>query len=413
LESRQNRVVYSFFIKRVSLKTFLLNISLFLLGGFLQGVPCYAALVVPPTDLYLSTRSLGMGDASVAVADSEDAILQNPAGIGFADRRHKDSNSPQSALFPNITAATNGFTFDQIQQYFDSSASNQAQTAQDNILNAAAGDIVYARASLFPTVVWRHVQFGVLLDSQVSGYTTDYDTPQISTFDSSQTYNKTFTLFTSSQAGAVLGSSIPLTKQGLTIGFSTRWAVRASSLSILEANNDELLQDSVDNANNNINQTYGAALDLGIIMPIPRMSYFKLAAAVQNVGDATYSPMSSSDENEVDKMAVNMGMSFNPTLARGVGVIFSFEENRINDPRILFRDKMRIGSELSLGSYTGRDAPLSLRGGYDMRSWSAGASLDVIFARLDVATYGEVVNTSNGYIVDRRFAAKMTVELVD
>ncbi|MBX9836986.1 MAG: hypothetical protein K2X69_01600 [Silvanigrellaceae bacterium] len=76
-----------------------------------------SSILIPPLPIYLGARPLGMGDAFVAVADDENAIFHNPAGIGSNNLKSK--SILKSASFPNISFSSNSFTSDLLVNYFN------------------------------------------------------------------------------------------------------------------------------------------------------------------------------------------------------------------------------------------------------------------------------------------------------
>ena len=91
----------------------------------------------------------------------------------------------------------------------------------------------------------------------------------------------------------------------------------------------------------------------------------------------------------------------------------AIEEERINDPRMDDRNKLRAGCEFSFGEKTGANAPFSARIGYGMQTFSLGMSIYILFANLEFATYGESVPINNGYVIDRRYITKLTVDILN
>lgn len=375
---------------------------------------CDNSILIPPIPMYLGARPLGMGNAFVSVADDENALFENPAGIGYHDPRNRSKSILKSTSFPNITFATNSFTSNLINDYFNS-YQYPSNIVGQAIANSGKNDTVFIRASLFPNIVIGGFQLGFLADSHLSGYTTILNSPKTSAYSTDTaplTYDRTFSIFNRTQYGPVAGLSIPISKN-IILGFGTRFMERKTIISAIEANQNGPIPASTQNVENNVNHTYGAAFDTGILIPIQNKLNPKIGFSFLDVGDTTYKASNSSSFNEVEKMNTKAGLSISPTLSKNIGSIFSIEEERINDSRVNDRDKIRAGCEFSFGSYTGENAPFSARIGYGMQTFSAGISLYILFANLDLATYGESAPTSNGNTIDRRYVARLTVELLN
>lgn len=376
---------------------------------------CQSAILIPATPMYLGARQLGMGDAFVAVADDENALFNNPAGIGYPDSRNRSKSIVKSTSFPNLTVAANPYTLGLIGTYFNPSYQYPSNVVGQSVANSGPNDIVFVRASLFPNIVLGRFQLGFLADSHLSGYTTMLNSTQTSAYSTSATpltYDRTFSIFNRNQYGPVAGFSLPISKN-LILGLGTRFMERSTIISTIEENQNGPLTPSLQNAENNINRTHGAAFDTGILIPFQNQFHPKIAFSFLDVGDTTYNATNSASVNEVEKMNAKAGISLNPSISKNVGATLSIEEERINDSRVSDRDKIRAGCELSFGSYTGANAPFSIRAGYGMQTYSAGVSLYILFATIDFATYGESVAINNGYVTDRRYVARLTVELLN
>ncbi len=376
---------------------------------------CDNTILIPPIPMYIGARALGMGDAFVAVSDDENALFDNPAGIGYNDPRNKSKSIVKSASFPNITFATNSFTSSLIGIYFNSSYRYPSNVIGQSIANSSSNDIVFSRISLFPNVVIGRFQIGFLADSHLSGYTTMLSSSQTSSYSTPAdplSYDKTFSIFNRNQYGPVAGFSLPISNH-IILGLGTRFMERSTIIRTIEVNQNGPITPSLQNAENNINRTHGVAFDTGILIPFQNKLNTKIALSFLDVGDTTYNASNSSSFNEVENMNTKAGISINPNLSKNVGAILSVEEERINDVRVNDRDKIRAGCELSFGSYTGANAPFSVRAGYGMQTFSAGMSFYILFATFDLATYGESVPINNGYVTDRRYLARLTVELLN
>ncbi|KAB8030907.1 hypothetical protein [Fluviispira multicolorata] len=375
---------------------------------------CRANITIPPLDLYLDPHALGMGGAFVGLANDENSIFSNPAGIGFFEKRENSKSILKFASFPNITAAANSYSAGLLDYYFNSNTKYPTKELENSIENANPTDIVYSRASLFPTVVISHFQFGFLADTLVTGYTTKYAAPKTSAFSTQSnpiTYDRIFSLVSRTQAGPCFGVGIPLPSSNVSFGVGARYLERASIISTIEGNQNGFVKESSDDTSNKINRTQGVAIDIGILIPFRSVLNFKIGASALDIGNTTFQPSDNNSTKEIEVMNLKTGMSINPSIGKDVGFLMSVEAERINDQRVNDRDKLRVGSELSFGSFNNSDAFISLRAGYSMRTVSAGLTLSTLFARLEFATFGEAVQTNDGVVADRRYAFRLTVDL--
>ncbi|MGY3803109.1 hypothetical protein ACWNT8_03465 [Pigmentibacter ruber] len=365
-------------------------------------------VIIPAIPNYLSSRSLGMGGANVGVADDENSIFDNPAGLGTINSMQKGVVKITS--LPNISYSTNSYTYgltNQNYNYYQYPYSLIDNSVKDGTKN----NIIFTRASIFPTIVIGYFQFGILADSYESGYTSFLSSPQTSAFSNGMTYDRTFSEFRRDQEGLVTGFSLPLAKSFL-FGVSSRVMQRETRTNIIEANQNGLIPQAKTQADRNINSTNGAAFDLGIIMPFKSQLSPKIGLSVLDVGDTTYQASNSSSHDEIEKMNIKAGFSLNPSFSKFVGAIFSVEEERINDQRVNDRDKIHGGFELSFGAQSSVNAPFSVRLGYGNQNFTAGFSIFIIFARLEFATYAENVSVNGDTVNDRRYIGRLTVDLI-
>lgn len=367
--------------------------------------------LVPAIPMYLGARPLGMGDSFVAVADDENAIFKNPAGIGSNNAKTK--SIVKSTSFPNLSFSSNSYTTNLLGKHYNS-YEYPSGIIDKSVTNSDKNNIVFTRLSLFPNIVIERFQLGFLADSFASGYTTlltSTKTSAYSTNNTPLTYDRTFSLTTRDQYGPVVGFSYPFSKN-IILGLGSRFMQRATKINTIEANQNSAIDASNKASDKNENYTSGFGFDTGIIFPFKDSLNTKIAFSFLDVGDTTYSAASETSHNEVERMNIKGGLSINPEINKDVGTIFSVEEERINDPRLDDRDKIRAGCEIYFGGTSGANAPFSARFGYGMQTISAGISIYVLFANLEFATYGESVPINDGYVIDRRYIAKLTVDLL-
>jgi hypothetical protein len=369
-----------------------------------------SSIIIPPLPIALSSRPLGMGGAFVGVADDENAIFSNPAGVGFIDPRNKTKDFVKSASFPGLSVASNSYTYNLINHYFNP-FTHPKNIIDLSVQNINKSDIIFSRFSFFPNIVFDFAQFGILVDSHLSGYTTKLNSPQTSAF-STTTYDREFSIVRRDQIGLIGGFSLPIFEHFI-IGFGARYLQRKTIINTIEADNNGTINESYQNIENNANYTKGTAFDLGIIVPFQHFLRSKIGVSLLDIGDTIYKSAKSLSKDEIEKMNIKAGLSINPSISKNIGATVSIEQERINDSRLNFRNKIRAGCELSFGSFNGSNAPFSVRIGYGMQSVSAGVSVNLFFADIDFSTYREQVATADGFITDRRYVAKISVSLVE
>lgn len=379
-------------------------------SGFSTALAESKKVYLPAHDAYLGARAQGMGGAFVSVADDESAIFSNPAGIGQEDGK-KTKRLLRGASFPNATA---GFNHSPAGLQRALVKTDDDETRMERALKELnKSDLNYARTTLFPYFTVGRVQLGILVDQETQTYRTKYDTPQTSKFATSTdalTYDSRLDILSRSQVGGVLGFSVPHSKLGLSVGVSARATQRATIYSDFESS-DNVAKQSAGDFKKVANKTKGLAIDSGILYRVsPKNWGPTLGLAVRDIGDTQYKGTSASNKIEVEKMNLVAGMSITPALGKYFGTAVTFEAQRINDNRVLVKDKLRGGLELRVGD-NDVTAPMLLRAGHNGRGVSLGASLDLLLFKVDVAKYPELVDGPAGKRVDQRYLARLSIDL--
>lgn len=365
------------------------------------------SILMPPRDSYVGARAQGMGNAFVAVADDEGAIFSNPAGIGREDGKNSKSLL-RGASFPN---ATIGFNRTPRDLQLALVRMDEGSTALQRILKELdEHESNFLRMGLFPYFTLGRFQMGLLVDQELNTNRVRYDTPQESEFDG-LTYNSKLKFLSRSQMGGVLGFSAPYHQFGLSFGLSARATTRTTVMTELETSEDVVLLSS-QKLGKEANKTSGIAGDAGILYEIsPKGFVPTLGVAVRDIGNTTYRAASATEDAEIEKMNVVAGMSIRPPLGKNFGSVVSFEAHRINDSRVIVKDKLRFGMELGM---FGNDssAPLLFRVGHNTRTLSYGVSADLVLLKLDLGKYDELVDTVDGRTVaEARYVARLSIDL--
>lgn len=392
--------------------SFLMRALLLAVGGFVAG-SAYAesvTLKIPPRESYSGARAHGMGNAFVAVADDESAIFSNPAGIGQEDGRNS-KNLLRGASFPNLSVAGNRNPTNVQRAYLKTEG--DSSTKITNALNELSKfETMYGRVSVFPYFTVGRVQLGLLADQEMSVHRNDFETPQTSIYSTDAvplTYNQNLNIYSRSQAGGVVGFSIPHFKLGLSFGVAARFMTRTTLLGEYEIG-EGVTELSIEGLKNSINKSRGIGLDFGILVAPKKVKLNPaFGIAVRDFGNTQYKP-SSGDVTEIEVMNIVAGGSIHPALGKYCGLLLSTEIERLNDARVEWSDKYKVGLELEIGTPEST-APLSLRAGWANRSVTYGATVDLLLVKLDVGKYAELIDTEAGMKIDGRYIARLSIDL--
>lgn len=355
------------------------------------------AVVMPFHETYLGARPLGMGGSFVSIADDENAIFLNPAGIGKEDGE-KPATSLRGAQFPNLTLGFNSGTQKLYSAYRNGGSDRNAQM-EEALLAAKDAQLSYARVSLFPYFTVGRIQLGLINDFEGESYLSKSDD------------ERTLSVRARSQTGGVIGFSMPyVDRADISLGVAVRYLLRSSWEEDIEVNED-VAKRSAKEMIKRRNKTSGYAIDTGLLYEIPNKWNPVFGLSVKNVGDASFAPSDEDSHGEIEKMNITTGMSVQPPLAaKNLSTIVSIEGERLNQKGLGFADILKVGAELRLGAKDST-APFSFRVGHNMKGVSYGLSADLLFFQVEFASYAAAFDGPEGAKVDRRYVGRFSVDL--
>ncbi len=352
--------------------------------------------MMPVHETYQSTRSVGMAEASAAVADDENAIFSNPAGIGQED-------NPKLILrgfaVPNIGLGTNRTTYRLLDNF--GKTQNTGFTSVENLLNPTEDSILFCRGSTFPYITISRFQLGLLIDATAEGY------QNIGATTPGAPWDRYLQVWQRSQAGGVAGFSVPWKDTGASVGLTTRYMFRSSYFEEIIITGDNIQRNEKP-----LNKTRGFAWDLGFQFAPKKSLLPSMSFALRDVGNTRYYGIKDTDSAEIEKANLMMGLLWKTTISRSAGttLLFTSEAHHINDNRVKTIDRFRLGSELRLGERV-TPTPFSLRLGHNLSGFAYGASIDLLLLKAEFGSFVMPLDTAAGRKLDRRNFARLTVDL--
>jgi hypothetical protein len=331
--------------------------------------------------LHRGVRPLGMGGAFTAVADDENALFYNPAGLSAI------STLQLSILNPLIEVSEN--TIDMYNDAQDTDLDDTGETA--DFLRDYVGEHQHARVALFPHVGFNLFGFGAMVGG-IGQATVDMEVrnpvwPEAH-IDIVQD--------TGLLGGA--GGKLPLT--GLRAGASIKMISRDSLEEVYTAT-DIASDDFDDQFEDDQNSGSGVSLDIGAIytMPFVKAAQADVGLAIQNVPS-----MDMGDARDIDTQA-NLGFTVKKQLLKFqiLGALDVMDITNATGDDDDFGKRLHMGIEFQL------PAVLSVRAGLNQGYYTLGATLDLWVFQFDFATYGEEVGTYAGQRVDRRYVGQVTI----
>lgn len=331
--------------------------------------------------LYRGVRPLGMGDAFTAVADDENALFYNPAGLA------KISTFQIGIFNPLIEVSEKSIEL--VQDAQDANLDDTGEVA--DLLKEYIGEHQHLRASLFPHVGFHVASAGVMIGGLGQG-TLDADIrnpvwPEAHV-DMIVDY------------GALGGFGLKLPLTGLHGGVALKFLQR-ESLSEIYTATDIAAEDFGDRLDDDMHSGSGFSVDLGVIYELGFVPVFdtNVALVVQNVPE-----MDMGDAKDIDTQA-NLGLSIGKSFS-AFSLVGALDYKDITGA---IEEDEDIAKRIHMGAELRFLKMLAVRAGLNQGYFSAGATLDLWVLRFDFATYSEEVGAYAGQREDRRYVGQITI----
>jgi hypothetical protein len=329
---------------------------------------------------YRGVRPLGMGGAFTAVADDENAIFYNPAGLnsiqGF-----------QQVEILNPIAEMSEKTlkfYKDLNEALDAPQSEKDQKTAD-VLNRYIGEHLHMRTSVFPNVVLHNFGIGVLGQAVFDG---EVHNPLGSTF--LQVRGGYDLALLVSGAYGVFG-------QYLQIG-ATGKIIRRSLLDKAYTANEIVSQNGI-SLSDDIQNGVGIGGDIGAILRLPVLFTPAIGITVQNVRGINLDKAGKISEQ------INAGIALKPPFPIG--------------QLVLAADVMDLGKEsgsdddlykrVHMGAEYTPFRMLSLRAGLNQGYPTFGATLDLWLLKIVGAYYVEEIGAFAGQRDDQRYVLQASL----
>jgi hypothetical protein len=331
--------------------------------------------------LHRGVRPLGMGGAFTAVADDENALFYNPAGLS------EISTLQLGVLNPMVEVSKNS-----IDMYNDAQDTDFDDTGEvTEFLRDYTGEHQHLRVSLFPHVGFNMAGHGIMV-AGLAQATADLDVRN-PVWPEAHVDSVT-------DVGLLAGIGLNLPLTGFRAGASIKFISRKSLEEIYTAT--DIASDGFeDKVEDDINSGSGVSVDLGAIYRLPFIEVFDLdmGLAIQNLPE-----MDMGDAKPLETQA-NFGLAAKKTFTRFVLVaaLDYMDLSNSHDADEDMAKRIHMGAEVQLPKI------LSVRAGFNQGYYTAGATVDFRAVRFDVATYGEEVGAHAGQREDRRYIVQITI----
>jgi hypothetical protein len=330
---------------------------------------------------FRGVRPLGMGDAFTAVADDENALFYNPAGLSKID------SITFGVINPLVEASTKSIdlAYDADDTDFDDTAEVVA------LMRDYIGEHQHFRGALLPHVGFNVAGYGVMV-GVLAQATLDAEirNPTWPEADVDYIYDRGLV--------AGVGGRIPFLD--LRLGGTLKYISR-SSLSEVYTATDIADDDFEDDFEDDLNEGSAVALDLGLIYTLPWIEWAEtdVGFTVQHLPEMRFGDAVDQETQANLGIAAKKGFGgFNVVTAMDyIDLAHTIGEDRD------FAKHLHMGVELEFPLI------LSLRLGLNQGYLSYGISADLWALKLDFCAYTEEAGAHAGQRDDRRYVGQITL----
>lgn len=345
----------------------------FLFAAFLLvfALDCRAAQIARYQE---STRALGMGGAFTAVADDENALFYNPAGLTGVEKWNVNLINPMIEFNKN--------SIDFYEDFSDIDSSSTDEMAA--LLKQYIGVPINLRFSVFPNFVKHNFAMGVLVRDEISAVAHNPPSPEMQV-----------------DADVSAGAHIGFSHQwgGFSAGLGLKYLYVASLNQKYEAADlaSPGLQDRIED---DLNKDQGFGLDLGLMYKFDVLMNPTIAFAAMNALETGASDL------DPYKRHYNVGLAlshkFFDSLALTGALDYIDITNELGTDKDMVK-RLHTGLELKLPFL------LSVRAGLNQGYPTYGATLDLYILKVIYAHYYEELGAKAGEKLDERHVVKVNL----
>ncbi|MBI3810957.1 MAG: hypothetical protein HY283_01950 [Nitrospirae bacterium] len=332
---------------------------------------------------YKGIRPLGMGGAFTAVADDENAMFYNPAGLNGIK-----GMGGVSILNPYVEASKNIRPFyNDVKNVAGATGTGQSALAAQ-LLEDWLGKHLHFRAGMFPNVVMHNFGLGILGQASFDGEV--HNPLGINTLQVRGGYDLALV------ASGAYGFTVM--ENPLMIGVTGK-VINRRLLDRSYSTSDLVQQNGID-LNNDLKQGDGLGVDLGAIYSLPIFLEPAFGVSLQNIGDVNMGAAGKLEQQ------LNLGAAIHPPIGFGkVLVAFDIvdltsQSGGDHDPA----KRLNLGVEYKLPVIV----ILALRAGLHQGYPSYGFTADLWFMKLSYAYYIEEIGAYAGQLPERRNMAQIS-----
>lgn len=332
---------------------------------------------------YKGIRPLGMGGAFTAVADDENALFYNPAGL------NKIEGYGGIEIFnPYVETSKNTMDFfKDVKDIADAETDTEQTELAADLLEEWLGEHLHLRTGLFPNVTFHNFGIGVLAQGVFDGEV--HNPLGSNTLEVRGGYD--VALVVSGAYGFIVMDN------PLQIG-ATGKIIQRQALDKTYTTRELVEEDGID-PTDDLEKGTGFGLDLGAIYSLPVFLAPSFGLVIQNIADTDLG-----DAGQLQQQ-LNLGAAVRPPIAFGE-VVVAFD--MVDLTRQIGSDD-DLAKRLHLGVEYQLPMIFAFRAGFNQGYFSFGAAADVWILKLAYAYYIEEIGAYAGQQPDRRHAAQLSL----
>lgn len=334
-------------------------------------LPCQAARIKRYNE---SVRALGMGGAFTAVADDENALFYNPAGLSRIDEWSMGVINPMVEVNAHM------------QDFYDDFKDVDTDNTQEvtDLLRKHLGDTAHARFTLFPYFAAQNFAVGVLARGDLNVTPHNAANPEAEI---------------DSDASVGLHVGYGREYKGFSGGVGVKY-IQGQSLERTYEAADIASDDFGDMVEDDMESDSGLGVDLGAMYKFDTFLEPRVALAVINAVEPGI------NDSDFYKRQINLGFSATYNWADFVSLTGAVD---LVDVATNLGDDDDYAKRLYMGLEAKLPMILSLRCGLHQGYFTVGATADLWVLKLSYAHYYEEMGAKVGDHADERHVAQLSL----
>ncbi|MDQ3235408.1 MAG: hypothetical protein M3Q07_26655 [Pseudobdellovibrionaceae bacterium] len=388
--------------RNATLKSILTTALKWGLGGCLVAGPALGQGFNPGTTYdnapWVSARAAGMSEAVDPIANGMEAAYYNPAAIGGLNYK-KERPLVSQLYFPYLGVAYNRSS-QSLNKALQSGGDLNDSSVANELLQGYDGEHPYARISLLPAITVARMFFAMT-----------YDVRAMSTPNSSD--NDLLDVNYREQSGPILGTSIASSKRNFYLGVSAQYLTRKviqGSFPLATVNDVDTRRKAFRDSQEKYQgvPVHAGALWTGTYGWRPALSL-----VARNISGTRLQSQSEGTPSHRLKEDLTLGFGLSPNLGKWGMLNVVLEGNQLTQKSIPSKDKLRFGTELTIGNAFGADSGFSLRTGYSFAGMSFGMGVNVGMFGLQAASFAEDIGADADRVIERRSVINLGINIAD